>query len=147
MLKVGLMRQQQAKIFVTRRLPAPVEERMEMLFETRFNHGDNVLSGHHIVAGCQGRNVIVSTISDRLDAKIIRQLPNSLKLIAQFGNGVDNIDIKAAMGRGITITNTPSVLTEDTADMAMALILSVPRRIVEGASLVTRDGSWPGWSP
>jgi len=141
------MKQQPAKIFVTRRLPAPVEKRMSMLFDAKFNYNDAPLSKKEIIKGCQGRTAIVSTISDQLDANIIAELPNEVKLIAQFGNGVDNVDIKAAQERGITITNTPSVLTQDTADLAMALIMSVPRRIVEGATLVARDGNWPGWSP
>ncbi len=141
------MKQSQAQIFVTRRLPSQVEKRMDMLFGVKFNSDDSPYSENQIINGCQGRNVIVSTISDCLDAKTIERLPEGIKLIAQFGNGVDNIDIEAAQKRGIIVTNTPSVLTEDTADMAMALILSVPRRIVEGATLVARDGSWPGWSP
>ncbi len=118
-----------------------------MLFDVRFNHDDIALDHDQIIRGCEGRNAIVSTISDQLDARLIAGLPDQVRLIAQFGNGVDNVDINAAMQRGITVTNTPSVLTQDTADMAMALIMSVPRRIVEGANLVVRDGSWPGWSP
>src|SRR5690606_31009346 len=75
------------------------------------------------------------------------RLPRSVRLIAQFGNGFDNIDIEAAYGAGLTVTNTPSVLTEDTADMAMVLMLALPRRLVEGAAVLPRDGAWPGWSP
>lgn len=141
------MKQQSAKIFVTRRLPSQVEERMSMLFDVKLNHNDIPLSKKEIIAGCRGRNTIVSTICDQLDAKTIDDMPDEVKLIAQFGNGVDNIDIKAAQNKGITVTNTPNVLTQDTADLAMALIMSVPRRIVEGATLVARDGNWPGWSP
>jgi glyoxylate reductase len=89
----------------------------------------------------------VSAITDRLDADLIRRLPDSVKLVAQFGNGFDNIDIDAAYARGLTVTNTPSVLTEDTADMAMMLMLALPRRLVEGAEVLPRDGNWPGWSP
>jgi len=141
------MKQQSAKIFVTRRLPSQVEERMSMLFDVKLNHNDIPLGKKEIIAGCRGRNTIVSTICDQLDAKTIDDMPDEVKLIAQFGNGVDNIDIKAAQNKGITVTNTPNVLTQDTADLAMALIMSVPRRIVEGATLVARDGNWPGWSP
>jgi len=141
------MKQSPAKIFVTRRLPDPVEKRMDMLFNVSFNHDDNPLSESDIISACKGKNVIVSTISDNLDASVISRLPDEVQLIAQFGNGVDNVDINAAQKRGIIVTNTPSVLTQDTADMAMSLIMSLPRRIVEGASLVARDGSWPGWSP
>ncbi len=136
-----------AKIFVTRRLPDPVEQRMQMLFDATLNEDDIPLSTQQILAGVQSADVIVSTISDQMDKALIGQLPERIKLIAQFGNGVDNIDISAAHARGITVTNTPSVVTEDTANMAMALILSLPRRIVEGARLVAKNGDWPGWSP
>ena len=88
-----------------------------------------------------------SSITDRLDAELISRLPESVKLIAQFGNGFDNIDIEAAYAAGLTVTNTPSVLTEDTADMAMMLMLALPRRLVEGAEVLPREGTWPGWSP
>lgn len=141
------MKSKQAKVFVTRRLPTQVEQRMQMLFETKLNFDDQPLSGAQILAGAANADVIVSTISDQIDAALIAQLPERVKLIAQFGNGVDNIDIGAAHERGITVTNTPSVVTEDTANLAMALILSVPRRIVEGASLLAKTGQWPGWSP
>lgn len=120
---------------------------MQMLFETELNSQDKHLSSDEILIGTKGADVIVSTISDQLDASLIKALPKSVKLIAQFGNGVDNIDISAAHARNIIVTNTPSVVTEDTADMAMALILSVPRRVVEGASLLAKTGEWPGWSP
>jgi glyoxylate reductase len=91
-------------------------------------------------------DVLVPTVTDRIDAALLAQAGDNLKLIANFGNGVDNIDVEAALKRGITVTNTPGVLTEDTADMTMALILSVARRIVEGAQTVT-NGNWSGWSP
>ena len=92
-------------------------------------------------------DVLVPTVTDRIDADLIAQAGPQLKLIANFGNGVDNIDVTAAVGRGITVTNTPGVLTEDTADMTMALILAVPRRLAEGAALLTSDKDWTGWSP
>ncbi|HHB82126.1 MAG TPA: D-glycerate dehydrogenase [Devosia sp.] len=136
-----------AKIFVTRRLPAQVETRMQMLFDACLNSDDIPLTSEQILKGARHADVIVSTISDKIDKSLIEQLPERVKLIAQFGNGVDNIDISAAHSRGITVTNTPSVVTEDTANMAMALILSLPRRIVEGARLVAKNGEWPGWSP
>src|SRR5690606_13521761 len=88
-----------------------------------------------------------STITDRIDADLIARLPPSVRLIAQFGNGVDNIDLEAAWAAGLTVTNTPSVLTEDTADMAMALMLALPRRLVEGTQMLLRDRAWAGWSP
>src|ERR1700712_2031638 len=135
------------KILVTRRLPAPVEERMATLFEADFNRDDAPYSADALIAARDGRDVLVSSITDRIDADLIRRIPPSVKLIAQFGNGFDNIDIEAAYAAGMTVTNTPSVLTEDTADMAMMLMLALPRRLVEGAEVLPRDGMWPGWSP
>jgi glyoxylate reductase len=90
--------------------------------------------------------VLVPTVTDRIDAAVLGK-SGQLKLIANFGNGVDHIDVTAAVGRGITVTNTPGVLTEDTADMTMALILAVPRRLAEGAAILTDDKKWTGWSP
>jgi glyoxylate reductase len=135
------------KILVTRRLPAQVEARMATLFDARFNETDAPLSANDLVAQLAGKDVLVSSITDRLDADLISRLPESVKLIAQFGNGFDNIDIDAAYARGLIVTNTPSVLTEDTADMAVMLMLALPRRLVEGAGVLPREGNWPGWSP
>jgi glyoxylate reductase len=135
------------KILVTRRLPEPVEQRMATLFEARFNRDDAPLSADRLIAALEGRQVLVSSITDRIDADLIARIPETVKLIAQFGNGFDNIDIEAAYAAGMTVTNTPSVLTEDTADMAMMLMLALPRRLVEGAEVLPRDGTWPGWSP
>lgn len=120
---------------------------MATLFEASFNATDAPLSPDALIAGLAGKDVLVSSITDRIDAELIRRLPAEVKLIAQFGNGFDNIDIDAAYAAGKTVTNTPSVLTEDTADMAMVLMLSLPRRLVEGAQVLVRDGTWPGWSP
>jgi len=92
-------------------------------------------------------DVLVPTVTDRIDAELIERAGERLKLIANFGNGVDNIDVPAAVKAGITVTNTPRVLTEDTADMTMALILAVPRRLAEGAAVLTADQEWTGWSP
>ncbi len=135
------------KILVTRRLPEPVETRMAALFEARFNRDDAPYSADALVAALDGQEVLVSSITDRIDADLIARIPETVKLIAQFGNGFDNIDIDAAYAAGLTVTNTPSVLTEDTADMAMMLMLALPRRLVEGAEVLPRDGTWPGWSP
>jgi glyoxylate reductase len=132
---------------VTRRLPAQVEARMATLFEASLNMSDAPLSADALIEGLAGKDVLVSSITDRLDADLIARLPESVKLIAQFGNGFDNIDIDAAYARGVTVTNTPSVLTEDTADMAVMLMLAPPRRLVEGAGVLPREGNWPGWSP
>ena len=92
-------------------------------------------------------DVLVPTVTDEITEELLKQPDCRLKLIANFGNGVDNIDVIAAHARGITVTNTPRVLTEDTADMTMALILAVPRRLIEGASILTEGKNWPGWSP
>lgn len=135
------------KILVTRRLPAAVEARMATLFEAQFNRDDNPLPQEAVLAALDGCEVLVSSITDRLDAEFFARVPKSVRLIAQFGNGVDNIDIDAAYGAGLTVTNTPSVLTEDTADMAMVLMLALPRRLVEGTQLLVREGHWEGWSP
>lgn len=141
------MTQRDARVFVSRRLPEPVEARMGTLFQTTFNEADTPLDRDSLLAGIADADVLVSAITDRIDTDLIARFPGSVKLIAQFGNGVDNIDLDAAASAGITVTNTPSVLTEDTADMAMAMILSVPRRLVEGAQILLKDGTWAGWSP
>jgi glyoxylate reductase len=135
------------KILVTRRLPATIEARMGTLFETDINEGDVTLTGDDLIDGLVGKDVLVCSITDTIDAALIARLPKSVRMIAQFGNGVDNIDVEAALAAGLTVTNTPSVLTEDTADMAMALMLAQPRRLVEGMQLLVRDGVWAGWSP
>ena len=135
------------KILVTRRLPASIEARMATLFETDVNEADVALTPDDILSGLEGKDVLVSTITDRIDATLIGRLPKSVRLIAQFGNGVDNIDLEAAWSAGLTVTNTPSVLTEDTADMATALMLTLPRRLVEGTQMLLRDRTWAGWSP
>ena len=135
------------KILVTRHLPDAIEQRMATLFEARLNPADTPYSAASLVAALDGQDVLVSSITDRIDAALIARLPRSVRLIAQFGNGFDNIDIEAAYAAGLTVTNTPSVLTEDTADMAMLLMLALPRRLVEGSGVLPQTGSWPGWSP
>lgn len=120
---------------------------MATLFDTTCKPVDGALSPDAIIEGVQGKDVLVSSINDRIDAELIARLPPELKLIAQFGNGFDNIDIEAAYAAGLTVTNTPSVLTEDTADMAVMLMLALPRRLVEGAEVLPTTGEWPGWSP
>ena len=120
---------------------------MATLFDTRFSADDVPLTDAEILAGAEASDVLVSSITDRLDSELIARLPRDLRLIAQFGNGFDNIDVDAAYRAGITVTNTPSVLTEDTADMAILLMLALPRRLVEGAQVLPSTGTWPGWSP
>jgi glyoxylate reductase len=116
------------------------------LFDTRLNDDDKPMSHAALVEAVRTADVLVPTVTDRVDGALIEQAGPQLKLIANFGNGVDNIDLGAAIARGITVTNTPGVLTEDTADMTMALILAVARRIVDGAKVIP-TGDWSGWSP
>ena len=134
-------------VVITRKLPDPVETRMRELFDTRLNIDDKPMSREALAAAMQEADVLVPTITDRIDDKLIAGAGGNLKLIANFGNGVDHIDIAAAGKKGIAVTNTPNVLTEDTADMTMGLILTVPRRLIEGANVISGDGKWAGWSP
>ncbi len=134
------------KIIVTRRLPDPVETRLRELFDAELNHEDKPFSADELVAAVGRAEVLVPTVTDRLDARVLSRAGEQLRLIAQFGAGVDNIDVQTAVQRGITVTNTPGVLTEDTADMTMALILAVPRRLIEGVKIIERD-EFTGWSP
>src|SRR5690606_18232571 len=108
---------------------------------------DKPFSADDLAAAVARAEVLVPTVTDRLDSRVLSRAGEQLRLIAQFGAGVDNIDVVTAVQRGITVTNTPGVLTEDTADMTMALILAVPRRLVEGAAVLTSDKDWAGWSP
>lgn len=133
-------------VAVTRKLPAITETRMMELFDARLNADDRAMTADQIVAACRGADVLVPTVTDTIDADLIKALPDSIRLIANFGVGVNHIDLKAAAARSITVTNTPGVLTDDTADLTIALLVSVPRRLVEGERLA-RAGSWAGWSP
>ena len=135
------------QVVVTRKLPDSVETRMCELFDTRLNLADKPMSHDQLAEAMKTADVLVPTVTDRIDAAVLKEAGANLKLIANFGNGVDNIDVAAAVARGITVTNTPGVLTEDTADMTMALILAVPRRLAEGAQVLTGDKDWAGWSP
>ncbi|MGH6800519.1 MAG: 2-hydroxyacid dehydrogenase [Methylocella sp.] len=133
-------------VIVTRKLPDAVETRMCELFDARLNIDDNPMPRSALAEAMRVAEVIVPTVTDRIDAELIGLAGQQMKLIANFGNGVDNIDVPAALGRGMTVTNTPGVLTEDTADMTMALILAVARRLVEGARVIPA-GEWTGWAP
>jgi len=133
-------------VIVTRALPDGIEARMAELFDAATNPGDTPMGQEQLAAAMADCDVLVPTVTDRIDAALIHAAPDRLRLIANYGAGVGHIDLKAARERGIVVTNTPGVLTEDTADMAMALILAVPRRLVEGDELV-RSGSWTGWAP
>ena len=134
------------RVVVTRKLPEAVETRMRELFDARLNLDDTVMTEGQLVEAMASAEVLVPTVTDRIDAKLIAKAGPDLKLIANFGTGVDNIDVKAATDRGIIVTNTPGVLTEDTADMTMALILAVPRRLVEGVAVLA-DEKFQGWAP
>jgi len=134
-------------VVVTRRLPDSIEMRMRELFDARLNSDDKPMSPAQLVDAVKTADVLVPTVTDHIDRSVLSQTGERLKLIANFGNGVDNIDVTTAVQRGITVTNTPGVLTEDTADMTMALILAVPRRLAEGAQVLTGDREWNGWSP
>ena len=134
-------------VIVTRKLPDPVETRMRELFETRLNIDDKPMTQAELVEAMKAADVLVPTVTDRIDQSMIAQAGERLKLIANFGNGVDNIAVEAAIDRGIAVTNTPNVLTEDTADMTMALLLAVPRRLIEGARILSEGEAWSGWSP
>ena len=134
-------------VVITRKLPDQVETRMRELFDARLNVDDKPMTQPELVAAVREADVLVPTITDKIDAALIAQAGEKLKLIANFGNGVDNIDIAAAAQKGITVTNTPNVLNEDTADMTMALMLAAPRRLTEGAAVLLAGGKWQGWSP
>jgi glyoxylate reductase len=135
-------------VVIMRKLPDAIETRMRELFDARLNLEDRPMSQSDLVKAVGEADVIVPTVTDRIDAAVIAQAGHDLKLIANFGNGVNNIDVTAAAEKGIVVTNTPNVLTEDTADMTMALILAVPRRLTEGAGILLEgDGKWAGWSP
>ncbi len=134
------------RVFVTRRLPLPVEARMQELFDVTLNEDDRPLTPEALARAMSEADVLVPTITDRIDAALLSQAGPQLRLIANYGAGFDHIDVEAALERGIMVTNTPGVLAEDTADMAMAMILAVPRRLPEGALMMQR-GDWEGWSP
>jgi glyoxylate reductase len=133
-------------VIVTRKLPDVIETRMMELFDARLNLDDIPMSPAQLIAAMKQADVLVPTVTDRIDAGILAQAGPNLRLIASFGTGVDHIDLATARQRAITITNTPGVLTEDTADMTMALILAVARRLAEGERLV-RSSKWQGWGP
>lgn len=134
------------KVIVTRRLPEPVEKRLTELFDVVLRNEDTPLSRADLVAAVCEADVLVPTITDTIDAGLLAQAGPRLKLIANFGAGVDHIDMATARQRGILVANTPGVVTEDTADMAMALIMAVTRRIPEGLALIA-SGDWQGWAP
>ena len=140
------MTEKSIRVAVTRKLPEAVEQRLSDLFDTVLQTGDAPLSRAALIALTQDCDVLAATLGDQLDAAFFEAVGSRLKLVANFGAGTDHIDVAAANARGITVTNTPSVLAEDAADMAMALILAVPRRLVEGVRSL-ESGDFEGWSP
>ena len=133
-------------VVVTRRLPDVVETRLSELFDVRLREDDSPMAREELVEAMQTADVLVPTITDTVDAGLIGQAGDQLRLVANYGAGVDNIDVATARQRGILVSNTPGVLTDDTADMTMALILAVARRIPEGLQAM-QTGDWSGWSP
>ncbi|MBU0779136.1 MAG: D-glycerate dehydrogenase, partial [Alphaproteobacteria bacterium] len=133
-------------VVVTRRLPQVVETRMTELFDVTLREDDAPMTREALVAAMQDADVLVPTITDQIDARLLAQAGDRLKLIANYGAGVDNIDVATARQRGILVSNTPGVLTDDTADMTLALMLSVLRRIPEGMRVAQSD-EWAGWAP
>lgn len=140
------MPNQKLSVVVTRRLPEAVETRMSELFDVKLRLDDVPMSKSELIKSMQDADVLVPTLSDQIDAGVLGQAGERLKLIANYGAGVDHIDVATARQRGILVSNTPDVLTDDTADMTMALILAVTRRIPEGLARM-QDGDWDGWSP
>ena len=145
-MKDVTMSQTKPSVILTRKLPDSIETRMRELFDTKLNEDDHALTTEELIEAVKTADVLVPTVTDKIDADLIAAAGDQLTLIASFGTGVDHIDLAAARARGITVTNTPGVLTEDTADVAMALMLAVPRRIAEGDQRA-RSGEWNGWSP
>lgn len=134
------------RVIITRELSDANQDRMSELFDAIPNHADTPFSREDLIAAMADCDVLVPTVTDHIDAEMIENAPDRLRLIASFGAGVDHIDLAAARAKKIMVTNTPGVFTEDTADMTMALILSVPRRLSEGEKLM-RSGQWEGWKP
>ena len=140
------MKDQKPKVVVTRRLPATVENRMKELFDVELNKNDIPMSAKELAVAMGKADILVPTISDTIDSKLLARAGENLRLIASYGAGFDHIDVQTARQRGILVSNTPGVLTDDTADMTLALMLGVMRRFQEGASLIQKK-SWDGWSP
>ena len=133
-------------VVVTRRLPEPVETRMKELFDVRLSEGDRKMSRDELSSAMREADILVPCVTDDIDAALLALAGDRLKLIANYGAGVDHIDVQTARQRGILVSNTPDVVTEDTADMTIALILAVLRRIPEGLSEM-QSGDWGGWAP
>lgn len=140
------MSAERLSVVVTRRLPIAVETRMKELFDVELREDDTPMSREEIVSAMKRADVLVPTLTDTVDAGMLTQAGENLRLIANYGAGIDHIDVQTARQRGVLVSNTPGVVTEDTADMTLALILSVTRRIPEGLAMM-QSGDWQGWSP
>ncbi|MFC6199266.1 2-hydroxyacid dehydrogenase [Ponticaulis profundi] len=140
------MSSQKLKVIVTRRLPGVVELRLKELFDAELNLTDEPMSQDALADAVARADILVPTVTDKLDGRVLARAGDNLRLIAQFGAGFDNIDLQSATQRGITVTNTPGVLTDDTADITMALLLAVPRRLIEGVKAIEND-EFTGWTP
>ncbi len=140
------MGKKKPNVVVTRKLPDATETRLMELFDVILNVNDEPMSSDELADAVKTADVLVPTVTDRVDKALLSEAGKKLKLIANYGTGIDHIDLAAAREKNIAVTNTPDVLTEDTADMTMALILAVPRRLVEGERTL-RTGEWKGWSP
>jgi glyoxylate reductase len=140
------MSAQRLSVVVTRRLPEAVETRMTELFDVTLREDDTPWSREELAAAMRGADVLVPTLTDHIDAALVAQAGDKLKLIANYGAGIDHIDVASARQRGVLVSNTPGVVTDDTADMTIALILATTRRIPEGLALM-QSGTWQGWSP
>lgn len=140
------MSDKQVTVIVTRRLPEAIEARLSELFDTQLRKDDAPMSREELATALQTADVLVPSLTDRIDAGLLGQAGPQLRLIANFGAGVDHIDVETARQRGVQVTNTPEVATEDTADMTMALIMAVTRRLPEGLALM-QSGRWDGWAP
>ncbi len=140
------MYKKKPKVFITRRLPNKIETRMMELFDTTLNEKDILLNENELIEVFENYEIIVPSIADNISEKVINRASHNTKLIANFGAGIDHIDLEMAKKKGIIVTNTPGLLAEDTADLVMAMILSLPRRLYEGSKVVA-EGKWNGWSP
>ena len=145
-IPTNLQPKRKPKIVVTRKLPEHVETRMMELFDARLNLDDIPLNHEELIMAVQSAEILVPTVTDNIDSEIINSAGAQLRMIANFGAGVDHIDLLSAASKGMVVTNTPDVLTEDTADLTMALILMTPRRMAEGERIVRRN-EWTGWTP
>ena len=140
------MAQDRPQVVVTRKLPDAIETRMMELFDVQLNLDDHPMSKAELIEAVKTADVLVCTVTDRIDSALLSQSGENLRLVANYGTGIDHIDLASSRERGLTVTNTPDVLTEDTADMTMAMLLAVPRRLTEGERRL-RAGEWQGWSP